>query len=135
MDSAALELLAVAQTVLEDLDTESVLERVLRSARKLTGARYAALGVLDDTRTTLARFVTAGIDEETRREMGPLPRGRGILGELIAERQPLRLDDGSSPPHSYGFPSGPPPMKTFLGVPVMVRDEPFGNLYLTEKHG
>jgi signal transduction histidine kinase len=135
MDSAALELLAVAQTVLEDLDTESVLEQVLSSARELTGARYAALGVLDDMRTGLARFITVGIDEDARHAIGPLPRGRGVLGELIGEREPLRLDDVSRHPHSYGFPSGHPPMKTFLGVPLMIGAEPFGNLYLTEKQG
>lgn len=135
MDNATLEVLAVARTVLEDLDTETVLQRVLSAARDLTGAQYAALGVLDETRTGLSRFITVGIDEGTRREIGPLPRGRGVLGELIAERTPLRLDDVSLHPRSYGFPSGHPPMKTFLGVPVMIGEEPFGNLYLTEKHG
>ncbi|HTX46441.1 MAG TPA: GAF domain-containing protein, partial [Solirubrobacteraceae bacterium] len=133
MESATKELLTVARTVLEDLDTEAVLERVLEAARELTGAQYAALGVLDESRSELARFLTVGIDEHARGAIGPLPRGRGVLGELIRVRKPLRLDDVSHHPRSYGFPSGHPPMKTFLGVPIMVRGEPFGNLYLTDK--
>jgi signal transduction histidine kinase len=135
VDNATLEVLAVARSVLEDLDTEAVLERVLSSARDLTGAQYAALGVLDETRTELSRFLTVGIDDETRREIGPLPRGRGVLGELIRESRSLRLDDVSLHQRSYGFPSGHPPMKSFLGVPVMIGEEPYGNLYLTDKRG
>ena len=81
------------------------------------------------------RFITVGIDEETRDEIGPLPTGRGVLGELISHPGPLRIDDVSAHAHSYGFPAGHPPMTTFLGVPIVVAGEPFGNLYLTEKHG
>jgi len=110
-----------------------VLERVLEAARELTGARYAALGILDRSRGELERFTTAGLDEPTRRQIGALPRGRGVLGELIADPRPLRLADVGAHPHCYGFPSGHPPMKTFLGVPVLVAGKPFGNLYLTEK--
>jgi signal transduction histidine kinase len=135
MDRATRGLLAIARTVLGDLDIEVVLERVLESARELTGARYAALGVLDDSRLELARFVTVGIDEATRREIGPLPRGRGVLGELIGSSTPLRLSNVGRHPHSYGFPAGHPPMKTFLGVPIVIGDQPYGNLYLTDKQG
>lgn len=129
----ALGALDVALGVLQDLDLDSVLERVLAAARELTGARYAALGVLDDSRSELARFITVGVDDATRRQIGELPRGRGVLGELIEDPQPLRLADVGSHPHSYGFPLGHPPMRTFLGVPVLVAGEPYGNLYLTEK--
>jgi signal transduction histidine kinase len=125
--------LDVACGVLSDLDVDVVLERVLKAARELTGARYAALGILDGSRHELERFITAGVDKSTRRKIGALPRGRGVLGELIADPRPLRLTDLGAHPHSYGFPSGHPPMQTFLGVPVLVAGEPFGNLYLTEK--
>lgn len=135
MDRTTREVFAVAKSVLGELDVEVVLERVLQSARELTGARYAALGVLDESRTELARFLTLGIDEQTRTAIGPLPRGRGVLGELITERAPLRLADVSSHPHSFGFPAGHPRMASFLGVPILIDTEPFGNLYLTDKQG
>jgi signal transduction histidine kinase len=135
MDPSENGVLAVARSVLEELDVEQVLARVLDAARELTGAQYAALGLLDDSRTRLARFLTAGIDEETRRRIGPLPTGRGVLGELIRNSQPLRIDDVGSHAFSYGFPVGHPPMRTFLGVPVRVAGEQYGNLYLTEKAG
>jgi signal transduction histidine kinase len=112
-----------------------VLQRVLESARELTGAQYAALGVLDESRTALERFLTVGIDEEARRSIGSLPTGRGVLGELIRDPAPLRLADVGSHPRSYGFPIGHPPMRSFLGAPILVAGEPFGNLYLTEKRG
>lgn len=133
MDRATREVLRVASSVLDQLDVELVLERVLAVARTLTGARYAALGVLDESRAELARFVTLGIDEDTRRLIGPLPTGRGVLGELIANPQALRLGDVGSHRHSYGFPVGHPPMSSFLGVPIVVDGQPYGNLYLTEK--
>ena len=123
----------VARSVMSELDLDSVFDRVLDAARSLTGARYAALGILDGDRRELDRFVTAGIPDEERRRIGDLPRGRGVLGELIRNPVPLRLADVADHPRSYGFPVGHPPMSTFLGVPVMVRGEPFGNLYLTEK--
>ena len=119
--------------MLERLDLEQVLERVLEAACELTGARYAALGVLDESRDGLTRFVTRGIDEQLRHTLGAPPTGRGVLGELIRNPRPLRLADVGSHPHSYGFPVGHPPMRSFLGVPVMVEGEPYGNLYLTEK--
>lgn len=128
-------LLEVGRGLVAELDHEAVLERVVGAARDLTGARYAALGVLDAEKRSLERFVYRGIDEEARRRIGPLPQGRGVLGELIKRPEPLRLDDVGAHEHSYGFPPGHPPMRTFLGVPVMVRGEAWGNLYLTEKGG
>ena len=119
--------------MLEKLDVELVLKRVLDAARELTDARYAALGVLDADRTALSRFLTDGIDEPTSRRIGPLPTGRGLLGELIRDPQPLRLADVGSHPHSYGFPVDHPPMRSFLGVPILCDGQPYGNLYLTEK--
>jgi signal transduction histidine kinase len=133
MDQATRGVLSVARVVLEDQDLEVVLNRVLESARELTGARFAALGVLDESRTQLARFLTLGIDEATRQWIGPLPTGRGVLGELIQNPRPLRLADVGLHPQSYGFPVGHPPMRSFLGVPIVVAGQPFGNLYLTDK--
>ena len=135
MDQASEGVLKVARSVLEQLDIELVLKRVLDAARDLTGARYAALGVLDETRGELSRFLTLGIDEQRRRLIGPLPTGRGVLGELIRTPIPLRIADVGSHPYSYGFPVGHPPMGSFLGVPIVVDGQPYGNLYLTEKQG
>jgi signal transduction histidine kinase len=126
-------MLTIARSVLEDLDVEVVLERVLESAREVTGARYAALGVLDESRTELARFLAHGIDDATRRMIGPLPTGRGVLGELIRSPVALRMADVDRHPHSYGFPVGHPRMHSFLGVPIIVAGQPYGNLYLTDK--
>jgi signal transduction histidine kinase len=126
-------LLDVGRTLVAELDLESVLDTVLRTARELTGARYAAIGVLDEHKEELARFLFVGIDEEQRRRIGPLPRGHGVLGELIRQPEPLRLHDVTAHPHSYGFPPLHPPMKTFLGVPIRIRNEVYGNLYLTDK--
>jgi signal transduction histidine kinase len=133
--SGMLGVLDLACGVLSDLDVEAVLERVLEAARELTGAEYAALGVLDRSQRELERFITAGVDEHTRGRIGALPRGRGVLGELIDDPRPLRLADVDAHPRSYGFPAGHPPMKTFLGVPLVVAGQVFGNLYLTEKSG
>jgi signal transduction histidine kinase len=127
------QLLEVGRVLVADLEVESVLQHVLETARELTGARYAALGILDQRKEELERFVHLGIDEETRRLIGPLPRGRGVLGELIRRPEPLRLHDVTLHPRSYGFPPGHPPMTSFLGVPILIRGEAFGNLYLTEK--
>jgi signal transduction histidine kinase len=128
-------LLEVGRSLVEDLDLELVLKRVLEAARELTGARYAALGILDARRVELEQFLTVGIDESTRREIGDLPRGRGVLGVLIHDPRPLRLRSVGDHRESYGFPLGHPPMESFLGVPVRVGDEAFGNLYLTDKQG
>jgi signal transduction histidine kinase len=126
-------LLDVGRGLVSKHDPEDVLQEVLAAARELTGARYAALGILDDDKRELDRFLFVGIDEETRSRIGPLPRGHGLLGELIREPRALRLPRIADHPHSYGFPAGHPPMETFLGVPVMIRGEVYGNLYLTEK--
>jgi signal transduction histidine kinase len=135
MDQATRGVLTVARSVLEQLDTEQVLERVLDAACELTGARYAALGVLDKSRNELARFLTHGIDHDDRRVIGALPTGRGVLGELIRNPKPLRMAEVGSHPYSYGFPVGHPPMSSFLGVPILIHGVPYGNLYLTEKQG
>jgi len=127
------ELIDVGRALVAELDPEAIFQQVLAVACQLTGARYAALGVLDEDRHELERFITHGIDEETRRTIGSLPRGRGVLGLLIEQPRPLRLGDVGHHPRSYGFPPGHPPMKTFLGVPVMIRGHAWGNLYLTEK--
>lgn len=121
--------------VTSELSIEAVLQRIVEAAADLTGAKYAALGVIDQTGTGLENFVTTGLDEETVRRIGDLPRGRGILGVLIRDAKPLRLTDISSDPRSVGFPPGHPPMKRFLGVPILLRGVAYGNLYLTEKEG
>lgn len=126
-------LLDVGRSIVSELDLEKLLRRILDAARDLTGASYAALGILNEDKTGLERFLHAGIDDATRREIGPLPRGRGVLGELIRDPRPLRLADVGSHARSYGFPPGHPEMKTFLGTPVLVRGEAWGNLYLAEK--
>ncbi len=128
-------LIHVGNEVLAELDLEAVLSSVVEAARELTGARYAALGVLDRERRELERFINVGIDEEARRQIGNLPRGRGVLGELIREPKTLRLRDVNAHPHAYGYPPGHPPMHSFLGVPITVRGETYGNLYMTEKRG
>lgn len=140
-DSGALDehrlrqLIEVGRSLVAELDPEVVLGRVLEVACELTGARYAALGVLDDDRHELDRFITHGIDEETREAIGELPRGRGVLGLLIEQPRPLRLANVGDHPRSYGFPPGHPPMTGFLGVPIVIRGRAWGNLYLTEKAG
>jgi signal transduction histidine kinase len=135
LDPPLRKVLDVAREVLTALDLDVVLDRVLVAARELTGARYAALGIVDRSRGELERFLTSGVTEETRRTIGTLPRGRGVLGELIEHPAPLRLADVNAHPRSYGFPPGHPPMRSFLGVPVEVDGAPYGNLYLTEKAG
>jgi signal transduction histidine kinase len=128
-------LIDVGRGLLSQLDPEAVLDQVLETAREITGARYAALGVLDRDRRELERFITQGIDAETHRAIGDLPRGRGILGVLIDTPRALRIPSVGEHPKSYGFPPGHPPMSSFLGVPVLVRGQVWGNLYLTEKQG
>ncbi len=135
MDLRVRGVLDLARDVLAELDLDVVLERALESARELTGARYAALGVLDSSRSELARFITHGIDDSTQASIGSLPRGRGVLGALISDPRPLRLADVGQHPRSYGFPRGHPPMRTFLGAPILVGGQPYGNIYLTEKAG
>jgi signal transduction histidine kinase len=126
-------LLDAVLSVASDLDLPAVLERIVEAARELVGARYAALGVLDPTRTYLSEFITVGLDDAERARIGELPKGHGILGVLIVDPKPIRLPDLREHPDSFGFPEGHPPMHSFLGVPLYVRGEVFGNLYLTDK--
>jgi signal transduction histidine kinase len=126
-------LIEAGRGLLSELDLETLLDRLLQTATDLTGARYVALGVLDQGRRELGRFLTRGVDEDTHRAIGDLPRGRGLLGVLIEDPRPLRLDDVGDHPRSYGFPPAHPPMRSFLGVPILIRGEAWGNLYLTEK--
>ncbi|MDJ0350108.1 GAF domain-containing sensor histidine kinase [Cryobacterium sp. PH29-G1] len=127
-------LLDAVVSVAEDLSLEAVLERVVTAACQLVQARYGALGVIGSDQA-LSHFVTVGFDEETVHRIGPLPVGHGVLGLLIRKPHPIRLHDLHDHPDSFGFPAHHPPMKSFLGVPVRVRDTVFGNLYLTEKMG
>jgi signal transduction histidine kinase len=118
-----------------ELSLDALLQRIVETAAQLTGARYAALGVIDKSGQALERFLTTGIDAETHAAIGDLPRGRGILGVLIREARTLRLHDIADDPRSVGFPRHHPPMRTFLGVPIVLRGVAYGNLYLTEKQG
>src|SRR4051794_29761224 len=129
-DSALRRLLEAGRSVVSELDVEAVLARVLETAAELTGARYAALGILDGRREGLERFVTHGIPHH---EIAAPPRGRGLLGAVITDPRPLRIDSVSADPRASGFPPGHPDMETFLGTPVMIRGEAWGNLYLCDK--
>ncbi|RZU74300.1 histidine kinase-like protein [Micromonospora kangleipakensis] len=117
-----------------DLDLRSTLQRIVESACELVGARYGALGVIGPDRL-LHDFIIHGIDDELHAKIGDLPHGRGVLGLLIDDPRPLRMPDITQHPKSYGFPKHHPPMHSFLGVPVRIRDQVFGNLYLAEKQG
>jgi signal transduction histidine kinase len=135
---AARQLQALVQASLAlttELPLESVLQKIADVARDVLGARYAALGVINEAGTGLSQFLTAGVDEATKRAIGPLPTGKGMLGLLITERRPLRIRTLASHPQSTGFPANHPPMGSFLGVPIRVRDKAYGNLYVTEKQG
>ncbi|RNI19467.1 GAF domain-containing sensor histidine kinase [Flexivirga caeni] len=126
-------LLDAVVAVTSDLDLGDVLSRIVRAACELVDARFGALGVVDRDHERLVEFVTRGVTDEERAAIGDLPHGRGVLGLLIREPHPLRLADLSAHPDSYGLPPHHPPMRTFLGAPVRIRDEVFGNIYLTEK--
>jgi signal transduction histidine kinase len=128
-------LIEAGRTLVSELDPETLLDRLLEVAAEITGAQYVALGILDPSKTSLENFITRGIDAETHERIGDLPRGRGVLGLLITDPKPIRVSNVSAHPESYGFPPGHPAMTTFLGVPVRIRGEAFGNLYLTEKVG
>src|SRR4051794_11718298 len=129
-------LLQAVVAIGSQLDLNAVLGRIVETAAELADARYAALGVLDPSGDSrLSEFITVGIDDDLREKIGDLPHGRGVLGVLIKEPRAIRLTDLAQHPASYGFPPGHPPMSTFLGVPISVRGEAFGNLYLTEKRG
>jgi signal transduction histidine kinase len=117
-----------------DLELRSTLERIVVAACQLAGARYGALGVVGGDRK-LVEFITHGIDPATHAAIGDLPTGKGVLGLLIADPRPVRLPDITTHPQSAGFPPNHPPMHSFLGVPVRIRNQVFGNLYLAEKKG
>jgi signal transduction histidine kinase len=126
-------LLETGIAISSELSLDAVLERIVEAAARVTGARYAALGVIDRSGTGLERFITTGIDEETRTRIGDPPHGRGILGVLIGEARTLRLRDLQQDPRSVGFPPNHPEMHSFLGAPILLRGVAYGNLYLTEK--
>lgn len=126
--------LAAVAGVASGLSLPNTLRHIMDSATTLAGARYGALGVIGEDRT-LAEFLTTGLDDETVRAIGALPQGQGVLGLLIHEPKPLRLRDLGLNPGFYGFPPNHPPMRSFLGMPIRIGDEVFGNLYLCEKIG
>jgi len=126
-------LLSAGVAIFSEHSLERVLQQIVDSAREVVGARYAALGVLAPDRATLSQFVTSGLTQAERERIGDLPRGRGLLGLVIREPQPIRSADINRHPQRYGFPPHHPPMRSFLGVPILVRQEVFGNLYLTDK--
>ena len=118
-----------------DLELPALLRHVIGEALAMTNARYGALGVLNEDRTALAEFITVGLDPDEEERIGARPTGRGVLGLLISEPKPLRVARLGEHPESFGFPPNHPPMTSFLGVPIKVRDEVYGNLYLTDKIG
>ncbi len=126
-------LLDAVVAVSSGLELNTTLQRIVHAAIDLVGARYGALGVLSGD-GMLSHFIYEGIDDATRGRIGPLPTGHGVLGVVIDRAEPLRLHDLSEHPASAGFPPNHPPMRTFLGVPVLVRGAIYGRLYLTEKH-
>jgi len=128
-------LLQTGIAISSELSLDGVLKRIVEAAAQVTSAQYAALGVIDASGTALERFVTHGVDDETRARIGDLPRGRGVLGALISDARTLRLHAISDDPRSVGFPPGHPEMRTFLGTPIRLRGVAYGNLYLTEKAG
>lgn len=128
-------LLAAVLMITADVELPDLLRHIAEEACALVDARYGALGMLDSSRTALEEFVTVGLTEEEEQAIGPRPTGRGVLGVLITEPRPLRLEHIGDHPDSYGFPPRHPPMSSFLGVPLRVRDEVYGNLYLTDKVG
>ncbi len=128
-------LIEAARSLVSDTDLDTILGRVVSAAIEITGARYGALGVLDEERAGLERFIHRGIDADAVAAIGDLPRGLGLLGRLIDDPRPLRVDRISDHPSAHGFPAGHPSMRSFLGVPIEIAGEPWGNLYLTDKAG
>jgi signal transduction histidine kinase len=118
-----------------DLDLPVLLRHVVEEARSIAGAQYGALGVLNDDRTGLDQFITVGLEPDEESRIGDRPTGRGVLGLLITDPRPVRLAELGAHPDSFGFPPNHPPMTSFLGVPIKVRGEVYGNLYLTGKIG
>ena len=135
-DPAKLRRVLEATLLLEaDLDLPTLLRHIVDEARSMTNARYGALGVLNDGGTALSEFVTVGMDAEEEARIGARPTGRGVLGQLITDPRPMRSAQLQDLESSFGFPPGHPPMTSFLGVPITVRDDVYGNLYLTDKIG
>lgn len=128
-------LLDAVLSVGAELDLATVLQRIVEAATDLVDARYGALGVLDESNSYLSDFLTVGLDTDERDMIGALPKGHGILGVLISDPRPLRLPDLHRHPDSAGFPPNHPPMSSFLGVPITVHGQVFGNLYLCDKIG
>ena len=128
-------LLGAVLSITNDVELPHLLRTLIAEVCSLVEARYGALGVLNEAHTGLEQFLTVGLDDDEERAIGPRPTGRGVLGLLITDPVPLRLDRLSQHPQSYGFPPDHPPMTSFLGVPLRIRDEVFGNLYLTDKIG
>jgi len=118
-----------------NLALPALLRRLVEEACAMVGARYGALGVLNPDRSALDEFIVVGMDDDEVAGIGSLPTGRGVLGLLISDPRPLRLPDIAAHPESFGFPANHPPMSSFLGVPIKVRDAVYGNLYLTDKVG
>jgi signal transduction histidine kinase len=129
------QLILAAYSLITEVSLESVLQRVVEIAAEVIGAQYAAIGVLAPDGRLLESFTTHGVDAELRAKIGPIPKGHGILGLVIRAARPIRLPDLLQHPDSYGFPPHHPPMHSFLGVPIVGKRGPFGNLYLTEKLG
>jgi two-component system, NarL family, sensor histidine kinase DevS len=125
---------AAITAIAAEPSVDRILQLIVDRVRPLVSARYAALGILSE-RNTIERFLTSGMDDETRRKIGPVPMGRGILGLIIHENRSIRLQDVMTDPRRYGFPSNHPPMHSFLGVPVEIEGLSIGNLYLTDKQG
>ena len=135
-DPAKLRRVLEATLLLEaDLELPTLLRHIVEEARSMTNARYGALGVLNDEGTALAEFITVGLEAQEEDRIGARPTGRGVLGMLISDPQALRVTELGVHPESYGFPPNHPPMTSFLGVPIKVRDDVYGNLYLTDKVG
>lgn len=128
-----LRLLDAVMAIGSEQSLADALRRITETAAELVDARYAALGVLDESGSRLAEFITVGLDDEETTRIGARPEGHGILGLLILEPKPLRLPDLHAHPDSFGFPPGHPPMTSFLGVPIRLRGVVYGNLYLTDK--
>jgi len=128
-------LMSAISSLGSDLELPLILRHLTEAATELVGATYGALGVLSNDRTHLTSFITVGIPDDQVAAIGELPKGHGILGLLIVQPEPIRLADLGDHPQSFGFPAGHPPMGSFLGVPVLVRGQAYGNLYLTEKRG
>ncbi len=135
-DPAKLRRILEATLLIEaDLELSALLRHVIEEARSMTGARFGAIGVLNEERSALGQFITVGLEPDEEDRIGARPTGRGVLGLLITDPRPLRLADLTAHPDSYGFPPNHPPMTSFLGVPIKASGEVYGNLYLTNKVG